>query len=78
MFYVYILKLANGDFYTGSSGDLKIRLKEHTSGQVRATKDLLPLKLVCYISVDTKTKALKFEKYLKNGSGFAFRNRHLI
>ena len=77
-FYVYILKLSNGDFYIGRSDDLKRRMQEHISGQERTTKKFLPCKLVTYIAFDSKTKAVAFEKYLKTGSGFAFRNRHLV
>jgi len=29
MFYVYILKLKNGQFYTGFTKDLEIRIKRH-------------------------------------------------
>ena len=77
-FYVYILKLANGDFYIGRSDDLKRRIQEHVSGQERTTKKFLPCKLVAYLAFDSKTRAVVFEKYLKTGSGLAFRNRHLV
>jgi putative endonuclease len=78
MFYVYILKLANGDYYSGFASNLRRRLKEHLTGQVKSTKDRCPLKLVSYFAFDSKKKALKFEKYLKTGSGVAFRNKHLV
>jgi putative endonuclease len=77
MFYVYILKLVNGDYYIGRSDNLKRRIKDHISGQQKTTKRLLPCKLMCYIAFNTKEKSILFEKYLKSGSGFAFRNRHL-
>jgi putative endonuclease len=78
MFYVYILKLKNGDYYIGYTDDLKRRLEEHQSGQVATTKRYLPLELVSYFAFKSKKKALSFERYLKTGSGFAFRNRHLV
>lgn len=78
MYYVYVLKLSNGDFYTGWSDNLKRRLKEHLSGQERTTKKYLPCKLITYLAFSSKDKSIKFEKYLKSGSGFAFRNKHLI
>lgn len=77
-YYVYILKQSNGDYYVGRSDDLKKRVKEHKSGSERTTKKFLPLRLVSYFAFDKKSKALSFEKYLKTGSGFAFRNRHLV
>jgi len=78
MYYVYILKLSDGNFYTGYSDDLVRRIKEHHSGDVNTTKKFLPCKLVTYLAFSSKNKAIKFERYLKTGSGFAFRNRHLV
>ena len=77
-YYVYILKLSNGDYYIGRTDDLKRRVKEHVSGQQRTTKQFLPCKLVTYLAFNTKAIAIKFELYLKTGSGIAFRNRHLV
>jgi putative endonuclease len=77
-FYVYILKLSNGDYYVGRSDNLMRRIAEHTNKQERTTKKFLPVKLVTYLAFNNKTNAAKFEKYLKTGSGFAFRNRHFI
>ena len=78
MYYVYILQLSNKTFYTGFSSDLKTRVSEHFDGRVSQTKNVRPLRLVYYCAFVTKKKALDFEKYLKTGSGFAFRNKHLI
>lgn len=77
-YYTYILKLSNGDYYIGRSDDLKRRLSEHTSGQERTTRKFLPCKLITYVAFAKKDNAVKFEKYLKTGSGLAFRNKHLI
>ena len=76
MFYVYILELGNKTFYVGRTDNLKQRFHEHTTGQERTTKKYLPCKLVTYIAFDHKTKAVLFERYLKTGSGLAFRKRH--
>lgn len=62
----------------GRTDNLKRRIKEHIIGTERTTKRHLPCKLVSYISFESRNKSFKFEKYLKTGSGFAFRNRHLI
>lgn len=75
-FYVYVLQLTNGDFYVGRSDNLKRRIGEHLRGEDITTSKFLPLKLVTYLAFDTKTKAVKFEKYLKTGSGIAFRRKH--
>jgi len=47
-------------------------------GYVHYTKDKRPLELITYIAFNDKYKAYKFEKYLKSGSGTAFRNKRLI
>ncbi len=78
MYYVYILKLSNNDYYVGSTKDLKQRLADHQEGKNISTKPFRPVKLIYYCSFPTKTRAIKFEMYLKTGSGKAFRNKHLI
>ncbi len=78
MFYVYILKLADKSYYTGYSSNLKQRLQQHSWGNVESTKNHRPVKLIYYSAFELETKAIKFERYLKSSSGFAFRNKHLI
>ena len=78
MYYVYILKLKDGSYYVGYSDNLKQRISEHKKGKVKTTKNLHPLTLVYYSAFVRKEKAIKFERYLKKGSGFAFRNKHLV
>lgn len=78
MYYFYILKLKDDSYCAGYSSDLKKRMSEHKRGTVKTTKNSLPVKLVFYSAFDSKDRAIKFERYLKEGSGFAFRNKHLI
>ncbi len=78
MYYAYLLKLSNGDYYAGSTEDLKQRLEYHQSGKVPHTSKFRPVKLVWYSAFDSKELALDFESYLKSSSGKAFRNKHLI
>lgn len=78
MYYVYILKLVNKTFYTGVTKDLKRRLIDHRGGNTYHTKKFKPLELVYYSAFISKIKALAFEKYLKSGSGIAFRNKRLV
>jgi putative endonuclease len=68
---VYILKCADGKFYTGCTSDLDDRMRRHPAGEVPATQDRLPLVLVTYIVFSDKQKAYDFAKYLKIGSGRA-------
>lgn len=45
--YVYILKCANGSYYTGSTTDLERRLWQHQNGEgANFTKEHLPVELV--------------------------------
>jgi len=78
VYYVYILKLKDNSHYVGYSENLKQRISEHNQGLVKTTKDNLPATLVYYCAFLFKYKATQFERYLKKGSGFAFRNKHLI
>lgn len=78
MYYTYILKLKSNKYYVGHSSNLKQRLTTHKSGGVSTTKGCKNIKLIFYASFQNKNKAIKFEKYLKSSSGFAFRNKHLI
>ncbi|PLX04835.1 MAG: hypothetical protein C0595_01615 [Marinilabiliales bacterium] len=78
MWYVYILRCNNNKYYTGCTGNLEMRLERHNRGQVHYTSDKLPVELVNYVAFKEKYKAFQFEKYLKSGSGIAFRNKRLI
>ena len=53
-------------------------MERHNKGYVHSTKDKLPVELISYIAFTDKHKAYEFEKYLKSGSGIAFRNKRLL
>jgi predicted GIY-YIG superfamily endonuclease len=76
MYYVYSLKCKIG-YYTGYTDDLKQRFVRHQKGCVLSTAKRLPVKLEFYFAIQDKYKAIKFEKYLKSGSGRAFINKRL-
>lgn len=78
MFYTYILQLDNKSIYVGYSTNLKQRILYHKKHLVSSTKNYKSIDLVYYSAFKVKSKAVKFEKYLKSSSGFAFRNKHLI
>jgi putative endonuclease len=70
MVYVYLLiSEKDGNFYTGSTRDLKRRLKEHNNGQVVSTGKRLPLRLIYYEACINEKDARAREKYLKSGMG---------
>ncbi|WP_114436802.1 GIY-YIG nuclease family protein [Marinilabilia salmonicolor] len=78
MHYVYILKCADQSYYTGCTQNIEDRLKKHNAGQVHFTSNRLPVILISYFAFQEKHKAFQFEKYVKSGSGIAFRNKRLI
>ena len=78
MYFVYVLKLKNGQYYTGFTRDLEKRLLKHKNHSSATTSRLGVEELAFFASFKTKEKALEFEKYLKSSSGFAFRNKRLI
>ena len=66
----------DGGFYTGSTGDLKHRVGEHSEGQVAATRDRRPLELVYYEACNSRKDGCRREKYLKTSAGKRYlRNR---
>ena len=77
MWYVYFLRLSNGDIYVGSTNDLRRRVDSHQRGRVDSTKACLPVALKSYIAVLTEENARTLERYFKSGSGKAFANRRL-
>lgn len=76
MYYVYILKLKSGKPYVGSTPNIKERLKEHGRGESDYTSKDLPFKLITYLCFADRLSALRFERYLKTGSGRAIRKKH--
>ena len=75
MWYVYFLRLHNGDVYVGSTNDLKRRFSSHQSGHVHSTSRYLPVSLLSYVAVGNETGARTLERYFKAGFGKAFANK---
>ena len=79
MHIVYILQsLKDKSYYIGITKNLDKRLKEHNSSTSNYSSTKKPFKLDWYCNFIDKKTAIKFEKYLKSGSGIAFRNQRLI
>lgn len=68
MAYTYILRLANGQYYVGSTIDLQRRIKEHNEGQDKFTRSHLPVILVYYEEYQTQLEAWQREKQLHGWS----------
>lgn len=79
MHYAYIINSVNhpDKYYTGYTTNPEQRLNDHNSGKATHTNKYRPWKLITYFAFEDKEKALKFEAYLKTGSGRAFAAKHL-
>ena len=76
---VYVLRslVAPERSYTGLTSDLDARLADHNAGRCRHTADGGPWQVDLVIQFADEARALKFERYLKSGSGCASAKRHL-
>ncbi|TSD02633.1 MAG: putative endonuclease [Parcubacteria group bacterium Athens0714_16] len=82
MNYVYILRSEkSGKFYTGSTNDLRKRLKQHNENKSSYTKNKGPWKIIYYETCINEQDARSREKYLKTGTGKRYlknRLRHFL
>lgn len=77
MYYVYILQSEKDfSYYKGVTQDLKKRVYDHNHGSNKYSSTKAPFKLIWYCAFADKGKAVAFEKYIKQGSGFAFAKKH--
>ena len=77
-FFVYVLvsELNETIHYTGITRDLEERVAEHNRGKCPHTSKYRPWRIEMAIAFKSETKARKFEKNLKTGSGREFARRH--
>lgn len=65
--------------YIGMTGTYPSqRVKEHNQSMNTYSKAHKPFEVAWYCAFQDKTKVLKFEKYLKHGSGHAFTRKRLL
>ena len=69
MYYVYILRMSNGQLYTGYSSNLKRRIGEHNRGKVKSTCNRRPLVLIHYEVYKIESDARRREHFLKTTVG---------
>ena len=70
MFYTYVLQSKlNGRWYTGSTNDLRKRLKQHNDGKSNFTKKYKPYEIIYYEACVNEQDARSRELYLKSGMG---------
>jgi len=65
MFHVYILKLNDGSYYIGSTGDLDSRLDDHCKKKCRSTKNKLPFEVVYTEEYKNRSEAQHREYQIK-------------
>lgn len=75
---VYVLKSSYKvpHYYVGVTGKLLDRLADHNSGRCPHTARHRPWRLHVMMEFADEGTALRFERYLKSGSGRAFAKRH--
>lgn len=70
MIYTYVLKsLKDNRWYTGSTRDLKRRIKKHNNGEIQSTKNRKPFRIIYYEACLNEHDARTREKYLKTAWG---------
>ena len=76
--FVYVLKNTSADpeFYVGLTSDPKGRLAGHNAGQCPHTAFRRPWLLHVLVEFSDEGRAIRFERYLKSGSGRAFAKKH--
>ena len=69
-YYLYVLKsLKDNKLYIGKTKDLRKRFEKHLNGEVKSTKERLPVQLVYYEAYTNKEKCSKQELFYKSGIG---------
>ncbi len=69
MFWVYLLRCADGSYYAGHTDNLDQRMGEHATGACGGyTSTRLPIELVFSQSCPTRIEALTFERQIKGWS----------
>ena len=76
--FVYVLRNRSTPmrYYTGVTANVTARLADHNAGRCPHTADGRPWNIDLVVEFTDETRAMKFERYLKSGSGVAFAKRH--
>jgi predicted GIY-YIG superfamily endonuclease len=76
--FVYVLKNADSPsrFYVGVTANVRARLRDHNDGRCPHTAPRRPWHRYVIIEFPDEARAIRFERYLKSGSGRAFAKRH--
>ena len=79
MFFAYVLKSINEDFYyKGHCENLNERLLQHNSGMTESIRPYIPFALVYVEEFAAREDAIKREKYFKTAAGRRFLKKKLV
>lgn len=76
--YVLVSEHNSARHYVGLTSEVAKRLKQHNAGQNVHTARCRPWRAIVAIEFANQESAIRFERYLKSGSGRAFANRHFV
>jgi putative endonuclease len=76
--FVYVLKNSDARprYYAGLTSDVSGRVDDHNAGRCAHTTRFRPWRIHVVIEFPDEQRAIRFERYLKSGSGRAFARRH--
>ena len=76
--FVYVLRNADPlrRYYVGLTSDVLARLDDHNAGRCPYTVRHRPWQLHVVIEFPDEQRAIRFQRYLKSGSGREFAKRH--
>ena len=75
-YWVYVLELMNGRKYIGHTNNLDRRLQEHQTGRSPYTRKNKVTRLLYSEIYDSRSEAMKREKFLKTGNGREWLKQH--
>ena len=78
MYYVYVIKSKRGLTYIGQTQNLQQRLKEHNAGKSQWTSQDDEWKIIYTKTFESRSEAMRYEKWLKSGTGRDFIKKHLL
>jgi len=77
--FVYVLRSEPDPnrYYTGLTSNVAARMEAHNAGRCSHTASGRPWQVDVVMEFANEERAVRFERYLKSGSGNAFAKRHL-
>ena len=72
MYYAYVIRSKRGLTYIGQTQNLEQRLKEHNTRKSQWTSQDIEWKIIYTKAFETRSEAMRYEKWLKSGAGRDF------